>query len=120
MLHRGRGVAIGAAALALSAVAAGGVVAATQSSDDAALTPTRQPANQGIEHKVDALVKKMTVDEKLNQLQLLSDGQINDAEASKPVGGVFSLTDPDKINKFQHEAVDHSRLHIPILFAYDT
>src|SRR4051794_12864713 len=105
MRIRGRGVAIGAAALTLSAVAAGGVVAATQSSDDAALTPTRQPASRGIERRVDALVKKMTVDEKLQQLQLLSDGQINDAEAAKPVGGVFSLTDPAKINHYQHIAV---------------
>ncbi len=120
MRIRGRGVAIGAAALALSAGAAGGVVAATQSSDDATLRPVRQPANQSIERKVDALVKKMTVDEKLNQLQLLSDGQITDDEAAKPVGGVFSLTDPAKINHYQHIAVEKSRLHIPILFAYDT
>ena len=33
---------------------------------------------------------------------------------------VFSLTDPAKINHFQHIAVEQSRLHIPILFAYDT
>ena len=33
---------------------------------------------------------------------------------------VFSLTDPAKINHFQHIAVKQSRLHIPILFAYDT
>ena len=62
----------------------------------------------------------MTVDEKLQQVQLLSDGQITDADAKAGVGGVFSLTDPDKINHFQHVAVEQSRLHIPILFAYDT
>ena len=62
----------------------------------------------------------MTLQEKLNQLTLLNDGQINDSEAAKPVGGVFSLTDPDKINHFQHVAVEQSRLHIPILFAFDT
>ena len=62
----------------------------------------------------------MTVDEKLQQLQLLSDGQITDADAKAGVGGVFSLTDPAKINHFQHVAVEQSRLHIPILFAYDT
>ena len=38
----------------------------------------------------------------------------------KPVGGVFSETDPALINKYQHDAVEHSRLHIPILFAFDT
>ena len=33
---------------------------------------------------------------------------------------MFSLTDPAKIDHFQHVAVEQSRLHIPILFAYDT
>jgi beta-glucosidase len=33
---------------------------------------------------------------------------------------VFSLTEPAKINHFQQIAVQQSRLHIPILFAYDT
>ena len=36
------------------------------------------------------------------------------------MGSVFSLIDPAKINHFQHIAVEQSRLHIPILFAYDT
>ena len=62
----------------------------------------------------------MTVDEKLQQLQLLSDGQITDEDARAGVGSVFSLTDPAKINHFQQIAVNESRLHIPILFAYDT
>ena len=53
-------------------------------------------------------------------MQLLSDGQITDADAKAGVGGVFSLADPAKINHFQHVAVEQSRLHIPILFAYDT
>src|SRR3954452_18174989 len=93
---------------------------ATNASDSGALTNTRQPASQSIEQKVDSLLSKMTTDEKLEQLQLLSDGQITTAEAEKGVGGVFSLTDPQKINDIQHAAVDDSRLHIPILFAYDT
>src|SRR3954453_22924157 len=92
----------------------------TRSEDEAALQPTRRPADRATEQRVNALVRRMTLDEKLEQLTLLSDGQINDAEAAKPVGGVFSLTDPERINHFQHIAVDQSRLHIPILFAYDT
>src|SRR6185437_6798474 len=40
--------------------------------------------------------------------------------AKAGVGGVFSLVDPAKIDHFQHIAVEQSRLHIPILFAYDT
>jgi beta-glucosidase len=112
----------GLATVVLSTAAAGGVVAATQSSDEAALAPAHRSDGKNIERRVDALLKKMTLDEKLNQLQLLSDGQIKEdpTQAKKGVGSVFSLTDPALINEFQHMAVDHSRLHIPILFAYDT
>ncbi|MCW3067324.1 MAG: beta-glucosidase BglX [Solirubrobacterales bacterium] len=120
MDRRGRKLAIAAAIVVLSSLAAGGVIAATRPSDDSALAPTRAPASQGVERKIDALLSKMTVDEKLQQLQLLSDGQITDDGARKGVGGVFSLTDPAKIDHYQHVAVEQSRLHIPILFAYDT
>ncbi len=88
--------------------------------DEAALAPTRTAPSRGIEAKVDALVAKMTTKEKLQQVQLLSDSQVTDADAKAGVGGVFSLTDPTKINHLQHVAVQQSRLHIPILFAYDT
>ena len=33
---------------------------------------------------------------------------------------MFSETDPVLIDKYQHDAVEKSRLHIPILFAFDT
>src|SRR4051794_31212229 len=108
-----------AATLAISGVGAG-VLAATQSSDEQALAPARAPADRSIERKVNKLVHQMTVDEKLQQVQLLSDGRITDADAKAGVGGVFSLIDPVKINHFQHVAVEQSRLHIPILFAFDT
>jgi beta-glucosidase len=118
---RRRSAAILIMAIAVTLACAGGVIAARKrASDESTLQPARQPASQSIERRVNALLSRMTLQEKLDQLTLLSDGQINDTEASKPVGGVFSLTDPAKINQFQHDAVDHSRLHIPILFAYDT
>src|SRR3954471_4826330 len=115
-----RGILLGASAVALSSLAAGGVVAATRAGDDGALEKTRPPADRGIERRIDSLLRKMTVDEKLQQVTLLSDGQITDADAEAGVGGVFSLTDPAMIDHFQHLAVEKSRLHIPILFAYDT
>src|SRR3954466_2386549 len=115
-----RGILLGASAVALSSLAAGGVVAATRAGDDGALQKTRPSADSGVEHKVDALLRKMNTDEKLQQVTLLSDGQITDKDAAAGVGGVFSLTDPAKIDHFQHVAVQQSRLHIPILFAYDT
>ncbi|MFL5938653.1 MAG: beta-glucosidase BglX [Gaiellaceae bacterium] len=119
-MRTGRLAAIATAAVALSTVAAGGVLAGSNSSDEAALRPARSAPDRGIEGKVDRLLRKMTLDEKLQQIQLLSDGQITDADAKNGVGGVFSLVDPDKINHYQHIAVEQSRLHIPILFAYDT
>ena len=120
-MRRGR-VVTGLAAVVASAAAAGGVVAATQSSDEAALQPARGAASQNVERRVNALLRRMTLKEKLAQIQLLSDGQINQTpdEAKKPIGGVFSLTDPVLINKYQKMAVEESRLGIPILFAFDT
>ncbi|MBZ5736565.1 beta-glucosidase BglX [Nocardioides mangrovi] len=109
------GLLLGSLAVAGSVVALGG-----QSSDEAALAPTRTAADRGIERKVNALLARMTTAEKLQQVQLLSDGQITDADAKAGVGGVFSLTDPEKIDHYQRIAVEQSRLHIPILFAYDT
>ena len=120
MTRRGR-TAVALATVVVSTAAAGGVVAATQSSDEAALQPARHGGSQDIERRIDRLMRRMNLQDKLNQIQLLSDGQINEHpdEASKPVGGVFSLTDPKKINEYQHAAMN-SRLKIPILFAYDT
>ncbi len=112
--------ALAVAVVAVSSAATGGVVAATRSSDESALAPARQAADRSIERDVNRLLRRMTLDEKLQQLQLLSDGQITDADAKAGVGSVFSLVDPEKINHFQKIAVEQSRLKIPILFAYDT
>jgi len=120
MKKHARRAAIAVAAILAISGAGAGVLAATQSTDEQALAPTRGPANRSIEWKVNRLVHRMTVDEKLQQVQLLSDGQITDADAKAGVGGVFSLIDPVKINHYQHIAVEQSRLHIPILFAFDT
>jgi beta-glucosidase len=89
----------------------------------AASGATTAPAashGQSVESRVNALLGKMTLTEKLEQMQLLADFQATDDEAKKGIGGVFSLTDPVKINHLQHVAVEQSRLHIPILFAFDT
>jgi beta-glucosidase len=106
--------------VALSVATAGGVVAGTQSADEAALAPTRQSASQGIEARVNALLAKMTLQEKLEQIQLLPDFLVTDQEVRNGLGSVLSLTDPAQINRLQHIAVEQSRLHIPMLFAFDT
>src|SRR6478735_8007164 len=120
MARIGRRTAAVGAAFALAFAAGGSALAAGTSSEDQALAATRQPAAKTIEQKVNRLLARMTTKEKLQQVQLLSDGQITDADAKAGVGSVFSLVDAEKINHFQHIAVEQSRLHIPILFAYDT
>ena len=124
---------VGVSVVACTGAVAVGMTAASASSravsahrtvrvtrDRAALKRARLAYDPAIERRINALIGQMTLQEKLDQLTLLSDGQINDAEAAKPVGGVFSLTDPAKIDHYQQIAVQQSRLHIPILFAYDT
>src|SRR3954449_12150010 len=110
----------GLAVVALVPALAGGVAASDQPSDEAAVQATRTAASQTLEKRVNDLLGRMSLQEKLEQLQLLSDGQVTDDDAKKGVGGVFSLTDPVKIDHLQHVAMEQSRLHIPILFAYDT
>ena len=115
------------AGAALAAVTVLAVSSVASSSPSRRHRGTRQPwprpaaaPSRGIEAKVNALLAKMTTTEKLQQVQLLSDSQVTEADAQAGVGGVFSLVDPAKINHLQHIAVEQSRLHIPILFAYDT
>jgi beta-glucosidase len=110
--------AIGAALLALTIGVAGS--AGAQSSDEEALEPWRQPADQGIESRVNQLLSRMTLEEKLQQVTLLPDFKVTDAEARTGLGSVLSVTDPARIRQLQRIAVEESRLGIPILFAFDT
>jgi beta-glucosidase len=107
--------------LALGTTAVAGVVAATQpSGDEQALQPTRQPADRRIESRVNDLLAKMTLEEKLQQIQLLPDFLVTDDGVRKGLGSVLSVTDPQRIRELQRMAVEESRLKIPILFAFDT
>ncbi|MFL6015553.1 MAG: beta-glucosidase BglX [Gaiellaceae bacterium] len=115
-----RTAAVVATTAVLGSLVAVAVAGSASSSDAVALQRTRGPADKGIEKKVDDLVKQMTLQEKLMQLQLDADWQATDDQARAGLGSVFSLTDPVKIDHLQHVAVEQSRLHIPILFAFDT
>src|ERR687898_2811906 len=106
--------------LAVVAAAAGGVVAATQSSDEHALRPTREPAERRIESRVNHLLSKMTLEEKLQQIQLLPDFLVTEEQVRNGLGSVLSVTDPARIRELQTIAVEQSRLKIPLLFAFDT
>jgi beta-glucosidase len=104
--------------LALVLAAAGGVVAGTQSSDEQALQPAG--ARGDVERRVNALVAKMTLQEKLEQIQLLPDFMVTEDEVRNGLGSVLSVTDPQRIRELQRIAVEESRLKIPLLFAFDT
>lgn len=74
-------------------------------------------------HKVDALMTKMTLAEKLGQLQqqVPQPPGVLETQAKKGMlGAVLDLTGADNINALQHVAVDQSRLHIPLIFGLDT
>ncbi len=115
-----RRAAIVTAVLTLSLATAGGVLAGTRSSDETALAPARPSASHVVEARVNALLARMTLQEKLEQIQLLPDFLVTEPEVRNGLGSVLSLTDPVRINQLQHIAVEQSRLHIPMLFAFDT
>ncbi len=103
-----------------------------------------QLASPQIERKVDALLKQMTLDEKIGQLVQYSATEAHPAPTSGNTttalnvnppapGGVDSYVLAQKgelgsmlntvgqglTNHFQHAAVDNTRLHIPLLFGAD-
>src|SRR5215212_2558387 len=107
-------------ALVIGCLIAGGVIAATQSSDEEALAPIRPPADQTIEQRVNDLLSQMTLREKLEQIELLPDFKVTDDEVRNGLGSILSVTNPATIRRYQRIAVEESRLHIPLLFAFDT
>ncbi|EGA8179756.1 beta-glucosidase BglX [Salmonella enterica] len=71
------------------------------------------------------LLKKMTVDEKIGQLRLISVGPDNPKEAIREmikdgqVGAIFNTVTRQDIRQMQDQVMALSRLKIPLFFAYD-
>ena len=75
------------------------------------------------------LMSKMTVDEKIGQLNLVTPGgavtgsvvssDVDTKIRAGNVGGLFGITGADKIRQAQEIAVKSSRLHIPLFFGLD-
>ena len=86
------------------------------------------PAQQKMNTFINALMAKMTVEEKIGQLNLVTGGEATtgaavstnvEAKIAKgEVGGIFSMTTPEKIRKTQEIAMK-SRLKIPLIFGQD-
>ena len=82
-----------------------------------------------IDQRVDDLVSKMTLDEKVGQLVQYSAGQptgpgtgrtdYEDMLAKGQISALFNISTAKETNAYQRLAVEKSRLHIPILFGLD-
>ena len=76
-----------------------------------------------MEKKIDALLQKMTLDEKIGQLNQQTgtgySGAMVNAVKGGAVGSILNEVDPEIVNKLQKEAVENSRLGIPLVFARD-
>ncbi|KUY17751.1 beta-glucosidase [Elizabethkingia miricola] len=78
---------------------------------------------------VDQLIAKMTLDEKIGQLNLPSSGDFTTGQAQSSdigkkieqglVGGLFNIKGVGKIRDVQKVAVEKSRLKIPMIFGMD-
>ncbi|WP_411898398.1 beta-glucosidase BglX, partial [Elizabethkingia occulta] len=78
---------------------------------------------------IDQLVAKMTLDEKIGQLNLPSSGDFTTGQAQSSdigkkieqglVGGLFNIKGVGKIRDVQKVAVEKSRLKIPMIFGMD-
>ncbi len=78
---------------------------------------------------VNNLMSKMTLEEKLGQLNLpassdfvtgaVSSSDIAEKVKAGKVGGVFNIRSVTKIKELQQFAVNNTRLHIPLLFGMD-
>lgn len=77
--------------------------------------------------RAEDLLKQMTIDEKAGQMNQASGVVMPLLASEKPdklivqgkVGSILWLIDVKEINRLQRLAVEKSRLHIPILFAFD-
>ena len=86
------------------------------------LKTSAQTTNAVIEKKIDVLLRKMTLKEKIGQMNQLS---ADDMETNFKViqqgmaGSVLSITNPEIANKAQRIAVEQTRLGIPLIFGRD-
>lgn len=93
--------------------------------------PNAQLASKQINAKVDALLKKMTLEEKIGQLAQFSAGfatgpgsegknqHFDEMVAKGQVGSFLNVVGAEATNHFQHIAMEKSRLHIPLIFGLD-
>lgn len=87
-----------------------------------ACSPKGANSDSEIENKVEALLDKMTLEEKLGQMNQLSPWDPNEL-ANKvrngEIGSILNYMNPEEVNKIQKIAMEESRLGIPLLVSRD-
>jgi beta-glucosidase len=91
--------------------------------------PNPQLASKELNARVEALLKQMTLDEKIGQLVQFNVGNATGPNASNLkyeelaakglVGSFLNVVGAEATNQYQHIAVEKSRLHIPLIFGQD-
>lgn len=89
----------------------------------------QQNQNTKMDRFIDDLMSKMTIEEKIGQLNLPGSGDIVTGQAKNSdiagkikkglVGGLFNIKGVEKIKDVQRVAVEESRLGIPLIFGMD-
>lgn len=81
----------------------------------------QQPSDSEIEQRVNALLAKMTLEEKAGQLNQLPDKSSRTMEMIKEgkVGSLLGVLGAENVNEAQRAAVENSRLKIPLIIGYD-
>jgi len=86
-------------------------------------------ADPSLDGRVESVLQKMTLEEKIGQLVQYSAGQATgpgtgrtdykDMIGRGQIGSLLNVIDTPLINEYQHIAVEKSRLHIPLIFGLD-
>ena len=94
-----------------------------------AQTPKQWANAPDIERRVEALLKQMSLEEKVGQLNQYSygtptgpatgRGAVDDSVRRGELGSFLNVTDPVLSNRLQHLAMEESRLKIPLIFGLD-
>lgn len=75
------------------------------------------------EKRISQLLSKMTLDEKIGQMNLITffdnQAQMSSLIKEGKVSSIINITDPEEANRLQTIAIEKSRLGIPLLFGRD-
>jgi beta-glucosidase len=105
------------------------LLSAQTSRDERAATSVGWVADPKLDARADAILRQMTLEEKVGQLVQYSAGQptgpgtgrtdYEDMIAKGQLGSLLNVIDTKQITAYQRIAMEKARLHIPILFGLD-